>query len=148
VGQRLHLEAIEPDRSPVDDLLLERQRLLANDEPVAGRRVACPLGEPFQEVARHLPAPGPMSRHQAQALKSEQPLRKQVRIPTARRVERDGAPARLSRIGNLPVCWTNWRLGWRRERYEVAHREGLRAACVERDVVRAPLGRLDHCVER
>ena len=37
-SQRLRLEPIKPDRSPVDDLLFERQGLLANDEAVASRR--------------------------------------------------------------------------------------------------------------
>src|SRR5258708_30242184 len=68
VGQRLGLDAIEPHRSLMDDLLLERQGLLANDEPVARRRVACPLGEPGEEVERHLPARWALRGHEALSL--------------------------------------------------------------------------------
>jgi hypothetical protein len=53
----------------VDDLLLERQGLLANDEPVARRRVACPLGEPVEEVGRHLPARWALGGHEPRSFK-------------------------------------------------------------------------------
>ena len=68
--------------------------------------------------------------------------------PPAEAIDGEDAAAGAGGLGDLPVRGTDGRLGRRCERNEIAHAHGLRAPRVERDVVRAPRGRLDHRVER
>jgi hypothetical protein len=67
-GQGAGLDAIEPDRSRMADLGLERKRLLANEESVADRSVPLPLRELLEQVGRHLPAVGRLGDREAHAL--------------------------------------------------------------------------------
>src|ERR1019366_8385954 len=118
VGQRLGLDAIKPDRSLAGDLLLERQGLLANEEPVARRRVASALGEPVEKVRRHLPAARSLGRHEPGSLGAPTTPHEPLRVAARGGVDGEDAAAGAGGLGDLPVRGTDGRLRRRCERNE------------------------------
>ncbi len=129
------------------DLGLERKRLLANEETVTDGGVALPLRELLEQVGRHLPAVGRLGGREAEALELAQTSLVRVRRGPRRGLRGVDAALGASDLGDLSVDRTDGRLGLGGERHDVARTHRLGAARVERDVVRAPRGRLDDGVE-
>jgi hypothetical protein len=137
-SQRRGVDAIQPDRTGMSDLRLERERLLVHQQPVPGGRVSVSAFEFLEQVGRNRPAVFARRAGEAKAFELAHSWRDALGVRRGRALDRVDAVAFAGDICDVPVHGTDrgYRLGG--ERDEVAGSQALRGAGV---VGRYPSGR-------